>query len=599
MIEIKNKVDCCGCKACGDICPKDAVKFKLDSEGFWYPEVDKNICIECGLCEKVCPVLHPDFSNIGNSNDPISYILQAPSTFDRLQSASGAAYTLLVKEFFAMGGYVAGHIWKDKANVIGYVSGNPKDLEKLRSTKYLQSDIEGLYQSVKKLLVEGKYVLFSGCPCQIAAMRLYLRKDYDKLITTDFTCMGIDSPFAFGKYLESLERIYKSNIVYFKAKAKDVGWRHLTNKVVFANGKSYFGINGKDSNLKATFLHVLVRPSCYDCKFKGFPRISDITIGDYWRKSSSYDPLDDNTGTSYAILHNKKAIRFFDKIKPSCNYRQCKLTEIVDANTFALNSLPHPTFNREEFYKRLNDEDFSEVVEEYYKEKYKIGKLTVHNIWLAIRALLKGVYINKAYPISVIRFLYYNIFSKKVKTNLLNGDVLFLKNTQVKLCSGAQLVIKGRCFIGDSGANTIISIGKKSKLMLDSNRIEAGSKFFLVTGSNVCIGFKSVVGNNVLVKSQSSINIGEFSLVQDGVCINDLDNGVVYFNTDCFTDKSVDIGAHVLIGKGAIINGSTHIGDDSIVKEYSVVKGIFQHSVTLAGNPAKEINNNIKWKFNF
>ena len=181
----------------------------------------------------------------------------------------------------------------------------------------------------------------------------------------------------------------------------------------------------------------------------------------------------------------------------------------------------------------------------------------------------------------------------------MNGDVLFLKNTQVKLCSGAQLVIKGRCFIGDSGANTIISIGKKSKLKLDSNRIEAGSKFFLETGSNVCIGFKSVVGNNVLVKSQSSINIGEFSLVQDGVRINDLDDGVVYFNTDCFTDKSVDIGAHVLIGKGAIINGSTHIGDDSIVKEYSVVKGIFQHSVTLAGNPAKEINNNIKWKFNF
>ena len=122
MIDIKNKVDCCGCKACGDICPKDAITFKVDEEGFWYPFVNEDKCIDCGLCEKVCPILHPDFSKLNHSHTPATYIIQMPDANDRLASASGAAYTLLAREVFKQGGYVAGHIWDGKSKVKGYIS---------------------------------------------------------------------------------------------------------------------------------------------------------------------------------------------------------------------------------------------------------------------------------------------------------------------------------------------------------------------------------------------------------------------------------------------------------------------------------------------
>ena len=122
MIDIKNKKDCCGCKACGDICPKNAICFKTDQEGIWYPVVDKEKCVDCGLCEKICPVLHPNFSDLGNSKEPVTYILQAPDALDRLASASGAAYTLLANAVFKQGGFVAGHIWDGKSHVKGYIS---------------------------------------------------------------------------------------------------------------------------------------------------------------------------------------------------------------------------------------------------------------------------------------------------------------------------------------------------------------------------------------------------------------------------------------------------------------------------------------------
>ena len=431
MINITKKVDCCGCQACGDICGKKAISFQTDEEGIWYPAVDKTKCIDCGLCEKVCPIINRT-SCPTNASTPKCYVLQAPDSFDRLQSASGAAYTLLARAVFEQGGIVAGHIWDRDFGVKGFVSGNADDLEILRGTKYLQSNVEGIYLAVRQYLKENKLVLFSGTPCQNAAMRSFLRKDYDNLIMTDFVCMGIDSPLAFKKYIESLERMYDSKVVYFKAKSKEVGWRYLTNKAVFENGKSYFGINGRDANLNATFLDVLVRPSCYDCKFKGFPRVSDLTIGDYWRRKYDYDPLDDNTGTSYIMLHNDKAQRLFEKIEGNCIHREVSFEEIVSANRFALQSLPKPSFCREEFYQRLQQEDFAHLVDDYSQFRKKTVSL-MGRIKKSLSLLVKAMYFCRHYPMSFLRTIHYNVLSSKVKTSIVNGDILILRN--VKLMS--------------------------------------------------------------------------------------------------------------------------------------------------------------------
>lgn len=599
MINIKNKVDCCGCKACGDVCSKKAITFITDVEGFWYPEVNNDLCVECGLCEKVCPLLNPDFSSLGNSTNPDAYILQAPCLDDRLQSASGAAYTLLARVIFDQGGYVAGHIWNNKSNVVGYVSGNPDDLSILRGTKYLQSDVEGMYISVRGLLNDGKLVLFSGCPCQNAAMRRFLRKDYDNLIMTDFTCMGIDTPFAFAKYIESLENKFHSKITYFKAKSKEVGWRHLTNKAIFESGKTYFGINHKDANLKATFLNVLVRPSCYECKFKGLPRVSDITIGDYWRNRNDYDSLDDNTGTSYTIIHNNKACVLFEKVKPICYYRQVKVEDIFGANPLAIQSLPRPTISRNDFYERLHKEDFTELVEEYYINNYKVGKLTRNNLKTVIRRFVKGLYVNRSSPLAIFRFLYYNFFSSVVLTNFLCGDIIMLCKVKLDLARNARLKINGICNIGDNDGTATIKLGKGSFLTLDTNRIESGTNINLQSNSSINVGYRSVLGHDVTLKAQTKIEIGDFCLIHDGVQINDTDGGVTIFNGTNQLANNISIGTHTLICRGALIKGSTIIGDETIVKEYSVVKEKFAPRTVIAGNPARVIDNNKYWKFNF
>ncbi len=597
MINITNKIDCCGCQACGDICGKNAISFQTDDEGIWYPEVDRDKCVDCGLCEKVCPIINR-MSCPTNAKVPECIVLQAPDAYDRLQSASGAAYTLLVRAIFEKGGYVAGHIWDERFGVKGYITGKPEDLEILRGTKYLQSNVEGLYVAVRKLLNEGKMILFSGTPCQNAAMRSFLKKDYDNLIMTDFVCMGIDSPLAFKKYLESLETKYHSKIVYFKAKSKEVGWRYLTNKAVFENGFTYFGINGRDANLKATFLDVLVRPSCYDCKFKGFPRVSDITIGDYWRKKYDFDSLDDNSGTSYIMIHNKKAATLVEDVKQKCYYRTIDFHKIIEANQKAVESLPQPFFDRTEVYKRLQNEDFLSLVDEYSILKER-RKSLVRKIRAQLRKVLNVLHFYKDRPFGIFTFIYYNFLNSRVQTNFLNGDCLLLKNTKLDVRKGASIEVKGICVIDGGDLKTQINLGDKSNLSLDNNAIHEGVTIIANNSASIKLGFKTIVNKQVKLHAITGISIEDFCLICDHVIIDETNQGILYFNEINKANKKIIIGTHVLLNRGCVIKAGTHLHDETIVREYSIVEGSFEPHVVLGGNPAIIIDNSINWKVNF
>lgn len=596
MINIKSKTDCCGCMACGDICPKNAITFTTDKEGFWYPNVNLDSCIDCGLCENSCPILHSDFSNQKNSISPTTYILQLPAANDRLASASGGAYTLLARTVFSQGGFVAGHIWGEEYKVCGYISSKPEDLEILRGTKYLQSNIEGLYKAVRDILKTDKLVLFSGCPCQVAALKRFLRRDYNNLITTDFTCMGIDSPFAFIKYIESLESEYSSKIIYFKAKAKEVGWRHLTNKAVFTNGQTYFGINGVDANLQATFLNLLVRPSCYDCKFKGFPRISDITIGDYWRKKYDYDPLDDNTGTSYIILNNKKAEDFFEQCKENCIHRKIHYTEVLGANPLSVKSLSLPSINREEFYERIHKEDFKSVVNDYVNQQNKSRKAAYKN---AFKQFIRIAIFYRKNIKSFFIFLYYNFISKRIKTNFLNGDIILPLNIKIDCKKESFIQVNGMNIIGSRTENSCISLGIGSTLILNNNILGGKLNLLLQQKIKLSIGAFTELKNNIQIKLKHDAKIGDFTLISDNVIIDDTNSDVIFFNEKTEHNVSIKIGTHVLLGRGVIIKPRTHIGDEVIIKDYSIVEGVFKPRIVLEGNPARVSEEYINWKYNF
>ena len=316
MINITDKSKCCGCCACADVCAHKAITLKEDIEGFWYPVIDSEKCTNCGLCEKACPELNIASLKKNDYPKPAKTIAAIHKNMKvRWDSTSGGAFTALAEAMYRQGGYVSGAIYNDDFSVRNYISNNPEDLAKLRSSKYLQSKAEGVYAKIRTLLRKGEKVLACGTPCQMAALRSFLRKDYDNLIIVDFICRGVNSPKVYRKYLDSLERKYDGKVVYVKAKNKELGWRNLTRKVVFDNGKVYYGVKMEDDFRRGYHTNVFCRPSCYTCQYKGFPRIADITIADYWGIEKIDRNLDNNIGTSMILLNSNKGIEFFELIK--------------------------------------------------------------------------------------------------------------------------------------------------------------------------------------------------------------------------------------------------------------------------------------------
>ena len=281
MIDVKNKIDCCGCQACGDVCHAGAISFHSDNEGFWYPEVDKDKCTDCHLCEKICPVLNIDALRHHNKSAPKVFGGYNKHIVIRFDSTSGGVFSLLAQAMYKQKGYVSGAIYTDEFKVVNFISDDKKDLKRLRSSKYVQSNADGLYRRIKSLLESGEKVLACGSPCQMAALRGFLLKDYDNLIIVDFLCRATNSPKVYEKYKESLEARYGSKIVAIKDKNKDHGWHSLARKITFENGQVYYGEGHEDDYRRGYHANVFERPSCYECKFKGIPRISDITLGDF------------------------------------------------------------------------------------------------------------------------------------------------------------------------------------------------------------------------------------------------------------------------------------------------------------------------------
>lgn len=599
MIDIKRKEDCCGCNACGDACAHGAITFKTDNEGFWYPEVDKEKCVDCGLCEKVCPILHEEHVRDGNDSCPQTYILQLSDNVERFNSTSGCLYPVIAKKVIEDGGYVAGHIFDDNFGVKGIVTNKLEDLEKLRNSKYLQSDVRTFYKEIRKLLVKGEKVFASGCPCQMAALKTFLRKDYPNLITADFTCMGIDSPKAFRKYLDSLEDIYGSKIKYFKSKCKEIGWRRLTNKVVFENAKTYFGIMGDDPNLIATFMDILVRPSCYHCKFKGQQRISDISFGDYWTTGwSDYTKLDfsidDNSGTSYAMLNNNKAKMFFNMILPCFKHREINVSEILKGNPFALKSLPSPKINRSNFYEDLNTLRFDKLIEKYNPSK---KRLSCRQRLGVIKRIIKYYHFN---PVSLARFIYYNVLNKHVDCNIFEGNILLVNSQQsFSFEKRSKIIVKGECKFLNSFAKSRFVLGEESKLYLNRNIIDGGNIYVkLWKNAIVKVGTLTEIHSLSYIEALHSIEIGDFCRIEKNVTIADNNQMVLRTSDKTTICADITIGIHCLLGDNSIILKGTQIGEETILEKNSVVEGMILSNVVVSGSPAKVVAKNISWKNN-
>lgn len=358
MIVVENKSNCCGCHACYNICPKNAIKMQEDEKGFKYPIIDKDKCIQCNLCEKVCPVL----KNSKIENKPIAFACYNKDEEIRKNSSSGGIFTLLAEEILAKNGVVFGVTFNKTYNVCHTYVENKNELEKFRGSKYVQSSINDTYKKAKEFLENGRYVLFTGTPCQIEGLKSFLRKDYDNLYTQDIICHGVPSPKVHNKFIKFLEK--NGNIMKLAHRTKINGWKNWNVKVEFKNAEDYIKDHGKDIYMQAFLRNTSLRDSCYNCSFKKKNRISDITLADFWGIENILPEMDDNKGTSLVIVNSKKGQELFNEIKEKTICKEADLDEAIKYNQSMISSA-NMDKNREKFFENLDKIEFDKLVKKY------------------------------------------------------------------------------------------------------------------------------------------------------------------------------------------------------------------------------------------
>jgi len=229
-----NKQECCGCKACGNICPTHAIDFNKDSEGFWYPEINSNLCSKCNLCRKVCPNNQMKKGEIKDHGQ--CFAIYSKETDVLKKSTSGGMFTLVSDIILNKKGSIFGCKWNDSIQAIHGRAETRYERDFFCGSKYVQSDINTCYIEIRKLLNSGKYVLFTGTPCQVSALILFLGKDYDKLITIDIVCHGVPSPGVFQDYISLLEKKNNKKIIDYKFREKSIGWSTPQRMITYSDG---------------------------------------------------------------------------------------------------------------------------------------------------------------------------------------------------------------------------------------------------------------------------------------------------------------------------------------------------------------------------
>jgi len=346
MIKFIIKQDCCGCHACYNICPHGCIEMLADSEGFLYPFVDESKCVDCCLCERVCPIINSYSKNVV----PEAYACINNIQNIRLQSSSGGIFSLIAEAILQEQGVVFGAGFDPDFNVVHCSVSQFDDIGALRGSKYVQSCIDDSYKRAREILEKGKRVLFSGTPCQIAGLKSFLRKDYDLLVCVDIVCHGVPSPLVWTRYRKQMCKTMEFKAINFRDKS--VGWKKFCLRIKFSNGNEYINDLNADPYMQGFLHNLYLRPSCHSCKFKGINRLSDITLADFWGIQTVLPDLDDDKGTSLVMVNSKKGAALFSAIKDKMKCTQININQAIAYNSAAIQSVPsHP--QRDKFFQEL------------------------------------------------------------------------------------------------------------------------------------------------------------------------------------------------------------------------------------------------------
>lgn len=377
---------CYGCQACAQICPVGAIEMLNNREGFLYPKINSTKCIECNLCEKTCPtqenVVNPLFHTLPKDVQAAWNI----NFEDRLTSTSGGIFYVLGRKWIENGGIVYGVDFDDHLNVVHTRVNNIAGLQRLRGSKYVQSDITGILQQVKDDLKNGLKVLFSGTPCQVGGLRTFLKKDYENLVCVDLVCHGTPSPLIFKEHISFIQNKTNQKIIDYKFRGKEkTGWRAYI-KYIYPDGKSEKKILGNDFFAYSFYKSRFNRKSCFSCGFSRSERVGDITLSDFWNAEKYYKPLrlQRKYGFNLIMCNNQKGQNLLRKISSDIESITLPVDVAIKGDVRLRHSEPIPP-------------ERDSIFEEFYLHGYE---------WLTKNRCIRHSWRNKIIPIFIKNLIY-------------------------------------------------------------------------------------------------------------------------------------------------------------------------------------------------
>lgn len=357
---------CTACSACVSICPKKCIHMIRDNDGFNYPQIDSLNCIDCHMCEKVCPIINKVHLN----NLEKAYSIKNKNENIRLSSTSGGVFSLLAEKIIEKKGYVVGASYDDEFYVKHIIIDNMFDISKLRVAKYSQSDLGDTFIKVKRLLDKGHFILFSGTPCQCEGLKSFLQKDYNNLITVDLICHGVPSPKVWKSYVQYRANKENNNVlpIDINMRSKNSGWSYYNYSTEFdyGDGKKTYIHNKNDLFMNLFTKNICLRSSCSNCIAKGVKRCSDFTLGDFWGIWNQHFEFDDNKGISAVLVHSEKGQQLLSKITSDIELIEVDLEDVYKENQSLLIS-SKKDISREFFLNSINEKNFEKIANKYLK----------------------------------------------------------------------------------------------------------------------------------------------------------------------------------------------------------------------------------------
>lgn len=395
MIELKDKKDCTGCGACYNICAKQCIRMDSDEEGFLYPQIDTDKCIQCGLCDRVCPVINSKNEDFGAG--PTPYIAWSNNTEFLEEATSGGVFSSVAAMLLQKGGVVYGAAYDENNEVKHIEISELKDLKRLNRSKYVQSSTQETYQSAAQQLGDGKKVLYSGTACQVYGLLSYLKLkkvDTENLITMDIVCHGTPSPKLLREYVKWQENDKKSKLTSVAMREKRHPREYFSvsvTKVEFEDGKSSELAAGVDYYGRFFLGEISSRPSCYECSFKTIGRISDLTIGDCWFSRAITGRTDVPFDVTFCLAHTEKGKQLLENSESGLTAIPVDLENAVKCNGGMIYKSAIPHSRRSEFFSELGKVPLNELAEKYFPEQPQKNDGILNKVKEFVK-ILPGVY---------------------------------------------------------------------------------------------------------------------------------------------------------------------------------------------------------------